>query len=87
MVASSSLQSSAPRSVDAGGEHMIVAGVFGGGRCGMNVGGQCKGGCCSWAWLSVAVGLAAWSPALLVRGTILKPVRVHLWPQMMVRPR
>jgi hypothetical protein len=29
------------------------------------------------AWLVVADGLAAWSPAFLVRGTIHKPVRVH----------
>ncbi len=27
---------------------MDVVGIFGGGRCGVNVGGQCKGGCCSW---------------------------------------
>ncbi len=35
-------------------------------------------------WLGVADGFAAWSPAFLVRGTIHKPVRVHLLPQMMV---
>ncbi len=43
------------------------------------VGGVVRG-----AWLVVADGLAAWSPAFLVRGTILKPVWVHLLPQMVV---
>jgi hypothetical protein len=38
-------------------------------------------------WLVVAGGLDAWSPALLVRGTIHKPVRVHLLPQMMIQPQ
>ncbi len=36
------------------------------------------------AWLVVADGLAASSPAFLVRGTIHKPLRVHLLPQMMI---
>ncbi len=36
------------------------------------------------AWLVVADGLAAWSLAFLVGGTIHKPMRVHLLPQMMV---
>jgi hypothetical protein len=37
------------------------------------------------AWLVVADdGLAAWSPTFLVRGTIHKPVWVHLLPQIMV---
>jgi hypothetical protein len=55
---------------------MDVVGIFGGGRCGINI--AVRG-----AWLLVAVELAAWSPAFLVRGTIHKPVRVHLLPQMM----
>ncbi len=38
------------------------------------------------AWLVVADGLAAWTPTLLVRGTINKPMRVHLLPQIMVWP-
>ncbi len=36
------------------------------------------------AWLVVADGLAAWSPAFLVRGTIHKPMWGHLLPQVMV---
>ncbi len=38
------------------------------------------------AWLLVAVGLVACSPASSVKGTIYKPVQVHLLPQMMVQP-
>ncbi len=38
------------------------------------------------AWLVVADGLAAWTPTF-VRGTIHKPVRVHLLPQIMVQPQ
>jgi hypothetical protein len=38
------------------------------------------------AWLVVADGLAAWSLAFLVRGTIHKTMRVHLLPQIMVGP-
>ncbi len=38
------------------------------------------------AWVVVADGLVAWTPKFLVRGTIHKPVRVHLLPQIMVRP-
>ncbi len=37
------------------------------------------------AWLVVANGLAAWSLAFLVRGTIHKPMRMHLLPQMIVQ--
>ncbi len=36
------------------------------------------------AWLVVADGLVAWTPTL-VRGTIHKPVWVHLLPHIMVR--
>jgi hypothetical protein len=38
------------------------------------------------AWLVVADGLVSWTPTF-VRGTIHKPVRVHLFPQIMVWPR
>ncbi len=38
-------------------------------------------------WFIVADGLAAWSPAFLVRGTIHKLVQMHLLPQMMVWPQ
>ncbi len=38
------------------------------------------------AWLVVADGLVAWTP-ILMRGTIHKPMRVHLLPQIMVRQR
>jgi hypothetical protein len=44
------------------------------------VGGVFRG-----VWLGVANGLTAWSPVFLVRGTIHKPVWVHLLPQMMVK--
>ncbi len=48
MVASSSLRSSAQRSVVAGGKgaHDLVdvAGIFGGGGCGVNIGSQCGSG-------------------------------------------
>jgi hypothetical protein len=37
------------------------------------------------ALLLVADRLVAWTPGFL-RGTIHKPVRVHLLPQIMVRP-
>ncbi len=37
-------------------------------------------------WVVVADGLVAWTPGF-VRGTIHRPVRVHLLPQIMVRPR
>jgi hypothetical protein len=37
------------------------------------------------AWLVVADGLVAWTPTF-VRGTIRKPMRVHLLLQIMVRP-
>ncbi len=88
MVASSSLRSSAWRSADAGGEHMIwwmkrenlaaevVASTL---AATVAVDGVIRG-----AWLVVADGLVAWSPTFLVRGTIHKPVRVHLLPQIMV---
>ena len=36
--------------------------------------------------LAVEVGLAAWFLAIFVRGTIHKPVRVHLLPHTKVRP-
>ncbi len=39
------------------------------------------------AWLVVADGLAAWSLGFLVRGTIHKPMRVHLMPQIMDWPQ
>jgi hypothetical protein len=90
MVVSSSLRSSAPRSIDAGREHMIwwmqwaylavkeVASILeANAEVGVAVGS---------AWL-VVVGLAALSPVFLVRGTIHKPVWVHLLPQMMMQPR
>ncbi len=35
--------------------------------------------------LAVGVRLVVWFPAILVRGTIYKPVRVHLWPHTIVR--
>ncbi len=35
-------------------------------------------------WLLVADGLIAWSSMFLVRGTICKPVWMHLLPQIMV---
>jgi hypothetical protein len=38
------------------------------------------------AWVVVADGLVAWN-LVFVRGTIHRPVRVHLLPQIMVRPR
>jgi hypothetical protein len=38
------------------------------------------------AWLLVADGLIAWSSIFLVRGTIHKPIRVHLLRQIMVWP-
>jgi hypothetical protein len=38
---------------------------------------------CKGAWLVVADGLVAWTQTL-VRGTIHKPVRVHLLPQIMM---
>ncbi len=38
------------------------------------------------AWLVVSDGLVAWTPTLM-RGPIHKPVRVHLLPQIIVRPR
>jgi hypothetical protein len=37
------------------------------------------------AWLVVADGLVAWT-STFVRGTTHKPVQVHLFPQIMVRP-
>ncbi len=37
-------------------------------------------------WVVVADGLVAWTPGFL-RGTIHRPVRVHLLPQIMVNPR
>jgi hypothetical protein len=89
MVASSSLRSSAQRSVDAGGEHMIwwmyrahsaaedVASTLAATAAVDNL----RRG----AWLVVANGLVAWPPPLL-RGNIHKPVRVHLLPQIMVWP-
>ncbi len=66
---------------------MDVAGIFDGGGCGINVGSNgVVGVVARGAWLVLADGLSAWSPAFLVRGTIHKPVQVHLLPQMMVRP-
>ncbi len=38
------------------------------------------------AWVVVADGLVAWTPGF-VKGTIHRSVRVHLLPQIMVRPR
>ncbi len=38
-------------------------------------------------WLVVADGFVARTPMFLVRGTIHKPVRVHLLPQIMAGPR
>jgi hypothetical protein len=46
------------------------------------VDGVIKGKC-----LVVADGLVAWSPTFLVRGTIHKPVRMHMLPQNMVWTR
>jgi hypothetical protein len=37
------------------------------------------------AWVVVADGLVAWTPGF-VRGTIHRSMRVHLLPQIMVRP-
>ncbi len=37
------------------------------------------------AWLVVADRLVAWLLVFLVKGTIHKPVRVHLLPQIMVQ--
>ena len=37
-------------------------------------------------WVVVADGLVAWTPGF-VRGDIHRPVRVHLLPQIKVRPR
>ncbi len=37
-------------------------------------------------WVVVTDGLVAWTPGL-VRGTIHRPVRVHLLPQIMVQPQ
>jgi hypothetical protein len=87
MVGSSLLRSSARRSVDAGGEHMIwsmywaysavedVASMLAATAVVDNI----RRG----AWLVVADGLVAWTPTF-VRGTIHKLVRVHLLPQIMV---
>jgi hypothetical protein len=38
------------------------------------------------AWLVVADGLVAWTPTFM-RGTIHKPVRVHLLTQIVVQAR
>jgi hypothetical protein len=38
------------------------------------------------AWVVVADGLVAWTSGFM-RGTIHRPVRVHLLPQLMVRSR
>jgi hypothetical protein len=37
-------------------------------------------------WVVVADGLVDWTPGFM-RGTIHRPVRVHLLPQIMVWPR
>ncbi len=90
MVASSSLRSSAQRSVDVGGDHMIwwmyraylaakdVTSML---AATVAVDDTRRG-----AWLVMAAGLVAWTLGF-VRGTIHKPVRVHLLPQIMVQPR
>ncbi len=79
MMASSSLRSSAQRSVDAGREHMIcwmlqeylaVEDVASTLAANVAVGGVIRG-----AWLGVADGLAAWSLVFLVRG------RMMVWPR------
>jgi hypothetical protein len=92
MVASSSLQSSAPRIVDAGREHMIwwmqwaysaVEHVVSTLVANAVVGAAVRG-----TWLSVAVGRVAWYPAFLVKNTIHnKLVQPLSWPQMMVQLR
>ncbi len=33
---------------------MGVAGIFGGGGCGINIDGQCRGGCCSWGCMVIS---------------------------------
>ncbi len=68
---------------------MDVACIFGSEGCGVNVSGQCGGdGVIRGAWLVVVDGLAAWSLAFLVRGTICKPMQVHLLLQItMVQAR
>ena len=89
MLASSSLWLSAPRSVADGGEHMhwwmywaysamddVAATLAAMAMVGSAVGCICSLPCWSAVWMSE-----------LLRGTIHKPVLVHLCPQMIVRPR
>ncbi len=90
MVASSSVRSSAPRSVDASGKHMIwwmereysAADDLAKMLVATAVADDIMRG----RWVVVADGLVAWAPGF-VRGTIHRPMQVHLLPQIMVRPR
>ncbi len=65
---------------------MDVAGILGSGQCGINVGSIAKVGVAVGVVGALEMGgFAAWASVSL-RGTFHKPVRVHLWPQMIVRP-
>jgi hypothetical protein len=90
MMVSSSLRSSALRGVTDGGEHMnwwmwraysaaddVASTLAAMAKVGAAVGG---------VWSMEPGGFAAWESWAL-KGIIHRPVWVHLWPQMIVRPR
>ena len=86
MVASSSLWLSALGSVTDGGEHMHwwmywTYSAAGDAVCGVDICGHGK----DWVWSLETGGSVPWALGPL-RGTIPKPVLVHLCPQMIVRP-
>ncbi len=86
MVASPSLWLSALRSVTDGGEHMHwkmnwAYSAAGDAVCGVNVCGHSK----DWVWSLETGGSVPWALGPL-RGTIHKPVLVHLCPQIIVWP-